>query len=99
MPDTKPRTYFCRYQSHVPSRRSDARPKRLNRGQGGAAAQLAAVAAQIRPDLRSHSKKQSKTTEIHKDVPVNAMAPAKQGRGVSDQSIFVPPLILETVLR
>ncbi|KAH9027646.1 hypothetical protein EDB84DRAFT_1439811 [Lactarius hengduanensis] len=70
--------------SHPPkaSRVSETaeRVKRVNRGQGGAAAQLAAVAAQIRPDLAPRPPKQHKRTETPADVSVNTMAPTKRGQ-------------------
>jgi hypothetical protein len=63
---------------------SDERPHRSNRGQGGARAQLAAVAELIRPDLHPGAKRsKTKTKDIPTNVPVNAMAPpAKQSRKV-----------------
>ncbi len=77
---------FFLFMLHLFFHCSDERPKRVNRGKGGAAAQLAAVSARIRPDLSS--TKQSKTVEMHGEVPINAMAPVRQVRGVSDQTIF-----------
>lgn len=60
------------------------RKVRLNRGKGGARAQLAAVAELIRPDLNTSKTAKPQTKDIPKTVPVNAMAPpAKQRRGVS----------------
>lgn len=52
---------------------ANKRPKRLNRGQGGAIAQLQAISEQI-----SEKKKQKKPgrKDILMDIPVNAMAPS-----------------------
>jgi hypothetical protein len=70
----------------MPVQASDERPHRSTCGQGGAHAQLAAVAELIRPDLKPGAKqgaKRSRTKEIPTNVPVNAMAPPlKQSRWV-----------------
>ena len=72
---------------------SDERPHRSTRGQGGAHAQLAAVADLIRPDLKPGPKagpKRPRTKEIPPNVPVNAMAPpVKQTRKVNFYFHFV----------
>jgi hypothetical protein len=68
------RCVFFLSTSRTFAHRSDLRPKRLNRGKGGAVAQLAAFSAQIRPDLMS---KPSGATELHGEVPINPMAPTK----------------------
>jgi hypothetical protein len=68
---------------------SDERPQRSTRGQGGARAQLAAVAERIRPDLNPGAKR-SRMKEIPTNVLVNAMAPpVKQSRRVCFYFHFV----------
>ena len=69
----------------------ELRSKRLTRGQGGAVAQLAAVSAQIRPDLISKPAKRAKTTKLHDDAPHNAMAPSKKVREVRVRSTLLLP--------
>ncbi|KAH9018301.1 hypothetical protein EDB84DRAFT_1442495 [Lactarius hengduanensis] len=64
-------------------------PPKASRVSGGAAAQLAAVAARIRPDLAPRPPKQHKRTETPADVSVNMMAPTKRGQREDD-----PPLSL-----
>ncbi|KAH9025793.1 hypothetical protein EDB85DRAFT_1893707 [Lactarius pseudohatsudake] len=56
------------------------RVKCVNCGQRGATAQLAAVAARIRPDLAPHPPKQHKRMGTPADVSVNTMAPTKRGQ-------------------
>ena len=69
---------------------SGQRPQRSTRGQGGARAQLAAVADRIRPDLNPGTKRQrTNLKEIPADMPLNSMAPpAKKSRGVCPIFLF-----------
>ena len=86
---------LCQRLSSISSRPSE-RPRRLNRGQGGATAQLAAVSEQICPTT-SRLAKQSKTL-VPATVASNAMAPAKRRRvGFESISISVP--MAETFFR
>jgi hypothetical protein len=70
--------YLFLSTSHISSPHAVPRPKRVNRGQGGAIAQLSAVSDLIRPDLASQPSKNSKKARIPTGVAINAMAPAKQ---------------------
>ena len=85
------RILLCQRLSSISSRPSE-RPRRLNRGQGGATAQLAAVSEQICRDLSRHAK-QSKTS-VPATVARNAMAPAKRLQVGESISIPVPWLKL-----
>ncbi|KAH9167798.1 hypothetical protein EDB89DRAFT_2074550 [Lactarius sanguifluus] len=70
--------------------------KRVNRGQGGAIAQLVSVSERIRPDLESQSTNQSKRTKTPADASVNAMAPSRLNNGGS-LARRDPPLSLATL--
>ena len=73
----------------------DERPHHSNCGQGGALAQLAAVAEWIHPDLNPDKVKQSKTKAIPTDMPINAMAPPeKQHRGLCHKVLFFLYLLM-----
>ncbi|KAH9015571.1 hypothetical protein EDB85DRAFT_1898647 [Lactarius pseudohatsudake] len=70
--------------------------KRVNRGQGGAIAQLVSVSEKIRPDLESQSTNQSKRTKTPADASVNAMAPSRLNHS-GPLARRDPPLSLATL--
>ncbi|KAH9159459.1 hypothetical protein EDB89DRAFT_2083809 [Lactarius sanguifluus] len=69
--------------------------KRVNRGQGGAIAQLVSVSEKIRPDLELRSTNQSKRTKTPANAAVNVMAPSRLNNSGS-LAQRDPPLSLAT---
>ncbi|KAH9164867.1 hypothetical protein EDB89DRAFT_1911835 [Lactarius sanguifluus] len=69
--------------------------KCVNRGQGGAIAQLVSVSEKIRPDLELRSTNQSKRTKTPANAAVNVMAPSRLNNSGS-LAQRDPPLSLAT---
>jgi hypothetical protein len=94
-------TYLCNLLCEYSS--DNGRPRRSNRGQGGALAQLASAADRIRPDLDPDGKvkrstRKTTTKEISSNVPVNPMAPQeKQRRGVRFKVLFLLICLCENI--
>jgi hypothetical protein len=81
-----------------PTENAQARPQRLNRGQGGQIEQLKEAAVKIRPDLYASQRVAAKAPKIPDGAPLNPMAPSKMKKRKVSQICFISePLMMRFV--